>query len=600
MRALFGRGHAADELDPDRPPRIHGVAGLSRIGGGGDAVVFRGEEPAMRRQVAVKVLRTPVADAEGRGAFERECELAGQIGQHPNAADVYKSGFDRDRPYIVMRYYERGSMAGRLRARELLPVPEVLSTGVLIASALQFAHDRGILHRDVKPENILCDAFGGLVLADFGIATHRDATTSALHHAMTPAYAAPEVLRQGGGWPVSDVWSLAATLYALLAGRPPFYQFAHPDPRANLHAIAGPLPSIGRTDLPPGLHHALTRALIGEPDHRTASARLLAEELNTIEHDLGLSPTPIRADPDARPYPAAPTGTTGASQPVVPSSFRGVTTTGPGRHGRDGDSAGPGRRNGTATGSGRRNGAAAGPGPGNGAAAGPGPGNGAATGPGPVYEPAVTGSATGYGSAATGYGSAATGSGRAGSGYGSPTTNRAPTSRAHRVVHDEAGRTARRRPVKVLLISGAGLVVVAGAAYALSGLGQQAAVGSQATPTAATTAPGSTADSTLGGGKKPPPPTGLTAKAVGATSARLSWRDPASPGKYGDLAVSLGAGHKVRVVADRSPQIITGLRPGTPYCFAIGYLYGTNSNGAEISYSAPACIRGGVASAPGG
>jgi hypothetical protein len=142
--------------------------------------------------------------------------------------------------------------------------------------------------------------------------------------------------------------------------------------------------------------------------------------------------------------------------------------------------------------------------------------------------------------------------------------------------------------------------VVAGAAYALSGPGQQAAVGSRSTPTAATTAPGSTAGSTLGGGKRPPPPTGLTAKAVGATSARLSWRDPASPGKYGDLVVSLGAGHKVRVVADRSPQIITGLRPGTPYCFAIGYLYGTNSNGAEISYSHPACIRGGVAGAPGG
>jgi eukaryotic-like serine/threonine-protein kinase len=571
MRALFGRGHAADEqVDPDRPPRIQGVTGLSRIGGGGDAVVFRGEEPAMRRQVAVKVLRTRVADAEGRGAFERECELAGQIGQHPNAADVYKSGFDRDRPYIVMRYYERGSMAGRLRAGELLPVPEVLSTGVLIASALQFAHDRGILHRDVKPENILGDAFGGLVLADFGIATHRDATTSALHHAMTPAYAAPEVIRQGGGWPVSDVWSLAATLYALLAGRPPFYQFAHPDPRANLHAITGPLPSIARTDLPPGLHHALTRALIGEPDHRTASARRLAEELNTIEHDLGLSPTPIRADPDVRPYPAAPTGMTGAGQPVVPSSFTtGVTTTGPGRHGRDGGAAGPGRRNS--------------------AAAGPGSGNGAATGPGPVYEPA-----------ATGYGSAATGAGPAGSGYGSPTTNRAPTSRAHRVAQDEAGRTGRRRPVKVLLIGGAGLVVVAGAAYALSGSGQRAAVGGQATPTAATTAPGSAAGSTLGGGKKPPPPAGLTAKVVGTTSARLSWRDPAPPGKYGDLVVSLGAGHKVRVVADRSPQVITGLRPDTPYCFAIGYLYGTNGNGAEISYSAPACIRGGVASAPGG
>jgi hypothetical protein len=258
----------------------------------------------------------------------------------------------------------------------------------------------------------------------------------------------------------------------------------------------------------------------------------------------------------------------------------GMTTTGPGRHSRAGDAGGPSRRNS--------------------AAAGPGPGNEAATGPGRVYEPAVTGSDAGYGSAATGSGFAVTGAGPDGPGYGSPTTNRAPTSQAHRVAQDEAGRTGRRRPVKFLLISGAGLVVIAGAAYALSGPGRQAAVGSRSTPAPARTAPSSTAGSTLGGGKKPPPPTGLTAEAVGATSARLSWRDPASPGRYNDLVVSLGAGHKVRVVADQSPQIITGLRPDTPYCFAIGYVYGTNSNGAEISYSAPACIRGGVASAPGG
>jgi len=293
-------------FDPRQPPAIPGVTGLTLIGGGGSATVYQGGEPAMRRKVAVKVLHALMSEAGERQVFEQECALAGQVGEHPYAADIYRSDFAGDRPYIVMRYYPRGSLATRLGPGQLLPVGEAVTACAHVATALQFAHNRGILHRDVKPENILCDAFGDPVLADFGIATERDAATMALRHVMTPAYAPPEVLRDGGGWPYSDVWSLAATLYALLTGHPPFYDRRQGDPRANMRALAGPLPPVTRPGVPGQLLQTLARALIGEPDSRTASPRLLAEELNASLRLLGLPPVPIRVDAQDEARPPAP------------------------------------------------------------------------------------------------------------------------------------------------------------------------------------------------------------------------------------------------------------------------------------------------------
>ena len=137
---------------------------------------------------------------------------------------------------------------------------------------------------------------------------------------MTAAYAAPEVIEHGGGWPTSDVWSLAATLYALLAGHPPFYDPRRPDPRANLRAYAGPLPPIGN-DVPPEVERVLARALIGQPDDRTTSARIFAEQLSDCLRHLGLPPVPVSNDgPGAgvtrRPRSSPPTPRTPGSTPA--------------------------------------------------------------------------------------------------------------------------------------------------------------------------------------------------------------------------------------------------------------------------------------------
>ena len=563
-KATRGRGGrpAQDQaFDPRRPPRVPGVTGLILIGSGGSATVYQGMEPRLNRKVAVKVLHTPVRDAKGREAFSRECGLAGEVGQHPSAANIYTSGFDGDRPYIVMQYYVRGSLASRLASGLPLQVADVLGTGIRIASALQFAHNLGILHRDVKPENILCDAFGEPVIADFGIATDRDAATMTLHHAMTPAFAAPEVLRYGGGWPVSDVWSLAATLYTLLAGHPPFWDRSRPDPRANARAVAGPLPPIGRPDVPRHVTQTLARALIGEQDDRTSTARRLAEELAAAEARLGLPPTPIHVDPGASPTVrtapapgAAPAGPAPASpiRGAAPADpVAGVTTTG----------GPPGV---TTTG---------GPSSFNRMAFHGAPGPGAITGTGSPEGPSAPP-------------------------YDSPPTGRLTTSHAYRVPPEPPGEGGRRLPRAVMVAGFAvAVLVLAGLAYVV--LGHRHTAAPSALGTAPSAARPSATPRATPSAAAPPAPAHVRARADGATAVRISWRNTVSRTLYPQVVISLGAGYTLKSYPNDSPQVITGLKPDQPYCFAVGYVYDAVAS-PKVSYSAEACINGGVPSTTGG
>ena len=513
------RNRQSVDFDPYRPPAVPGVTDLTLIGAGGSATVYQGNEPAMRRKVAVKVVHALMREPRERQVFERECALAGQVGEHPYAADVYRSGFADDRPYIVMRYYARGSLATRLDPSRQLPVGEALTMCAHVATALQFAHNRGILHRDVKPENILCDAFGDPVLADFGIATERDAATMALRHAMTPAYAPPEVLKDGGGWPYSDVWSLAATLYALLTGRPPFYDPRQGDLRANMRALTGPLPPITRPDVSGHLLQTLTRALVGEPDRRTASARRLAEELNTDLRLLGLPPVPVRVDAVEGNAVPVPPPAAGAPPPSV---ARALTTVPP-----DGDHLGQQHTGGYLA-----------------------------------------------GSAPTGYLS---------------------TSQAFRI-QEPGARTRRRVPRSALAAGGAVLLIaVAGAGYLLAGT-QHHAARPDATSDAAPTA---TVSADSGTTAVPSAPADVTAVEVNGSAARISWRNTEPASKFREVVISPGSGQGLTTqpFANHSPQVFTGLEPGQPYCFAVGYVYALTGQQAKASYSAvtaKACINGGT------
>ena len=545
------RSREAQAFDPARPPAVPGVSDLRLIGGGGNATVYQGTEAAMRRKVAVKVFHTPLRDAEGRQAFERECANAGRVGQHPNAANVYTSGFDGDRPYIVMQYYARGSLADRLAGGPPFGVAEVLTAGVQIAAALQFAHNLGICHRDVKPENILCDAFGDPVLTDFGIATDRDAATMTLHHAMTAAYAAPEVLRYGGGWPVSDVWSLAAALYALLAGYPPFWDGTSPTRRPTCR----PSPARrGRSAVPTCPPTCRKRWPARSPGGTTtAPCRLAAWPRNCRR----TRPGSASADPDPRrPRPRpGPDRRPGRPAPDHAAPIRrGASRVHP-HHGR--------------------------------------------WHPDPRGAPATDGGggfATGNGPAGYGTGSVTT-DGPQARHYAAPPTGRLDTGDAYRAPQASQGQARRRLPRALIAAGVVVILAVAGLAYALvrprPAPGSAGAASAGPGPQAHGSSPSAAAHAAV-----PSPPAKVKAVAAGPTSARISWRNTMPRAQYTQVAISLGSGYKLLFYPNDSPQVVTGLSADQPYCFAVGYIYGTTAK-PKVAYSVPACINGGVPSAAG-
>ena len=565
MRKTRARGKQPALFDPRLPPEVPGVTELTLVGGGGSASVYRGQETALRRPVAVKILHTRLRDAEERAGFEGECKRAGQVGEHPYAADVYRPGFtSEDWPYLVMRYYARGSLAGTLRGRGQ-PLGDTLAMCANIACALQYAHNLSIVHRDVKPENILVDAYGDPALADFGISTDLDAATRTLRHAMTPAYAAPEVLQHGGGWPYSDVWSLAASLYALLSGHPPFYDHRQ-DPRANLQALSGPLPPLGRPDVPDHVVATLSRALIGRHDTRTVSAQRLAEELNANLEMLGIAPVPITIEPPghetgqqaavASPWPASPVQrATPPEQHAAPVRYqtghpqgRHKTEAGyPTTHLSDGGYAAP-----------------------RDVAASRGPGQRML--PGQAFVPQEQSYRTAYPT------------------QGGSTTGFIDTGH-YRLPQPQEELQPRQRRSPRLALAGAAVavLVVLVAAYLMAAPKHPSAA--SARPPASATASSASSGPAVSAATVSPPQH-VTAVADGGTSVRLSWTNAGPHTADSEVIVSMGSGYQTRAFPNHSPQVITGLTPMQPYCFAVGY-YVASGRVAYSKVTASSCVNGG-------
>lgn len=254
-------------------PTIPGLSNLSLLARGGYATIYRATQDSIGRQVAVKVENRTLESERDQRRFLREARAAGQMSAHPYVVDLHDVGVTEDqRPYMIMELCD-GSYAERLRAAPLSPT-ETRDVGVKIADALAAAHRSGVLHRDVKPANLLISRFGEPLLADFGLAvlaeTRETSITLEVH---TPAYAPPETFRHGPPTAAVDVYGLCATLYAMLSGHPPrFRQDTNPSLLTLLEMFDEPIPDI--PGAPPQFVDLLRMGMANDPLARPTSARL--------------------------------------------------------------------------------------------------------------------------------------------------------------------------------------------------------------------------------------------------------------------------------------------------------------------------------------
>ncbi len=275
-----------------------GYENFTKIGSGGFSTVYRARQVSMGRDVAVKVLHADVTSELERKTFERECRAVGLLSGHPNIVTVFSEGFtDLGQPAIVMELYS-GNYRDRLERTGPLPIPEVLELGVKIASALEAAHEGGVLHRDIKPHNMFVSGYGEPALGDFGISTLDDERSVSAASGLSVAYAAPEVLEDAKATAASDIYSLAASLHHLADGSPPF---ASKQLRTTVRRILTEPPApFSREGVPTSLVDTLARAMAKEPADRFRSAADLAEALRSVQRTMGDKPTatPLRRSGD--------------------------------------------------------------------------------------------------------------------------------------------------------------------------------------------------------------------------------------------------------------------------------------------------------------
>lgn len=283
------------------PPVLAGLTFVRPLGSGGFADVFLYEQAMPRRSVAVKVLPSDVADAELLRMFNAEADVLARLSAHPSIVTVYQAGISADgRAYIVMEYCP-GSMSPRYRS-ERIPVAEALSVGVKMAGALETAHRAGLVHRDIKPGNILNTAFGAPVLADFGISSSLARATPDGMMAMSVPWTAPEVIAEHtSGDVASEVWGLGATVYSLLAGHSPFEraeQGQNSRDQLRRRILRASYSPITRSDVPDSIQGVLATAMARAPRERYPSALAFAEALRAVEVELGLPMTPLEVAED--------------------------------------------------------------------------------------------------------------------------------------------------------------------------------------------------------------------------------------------------------------------------------------------------------------
>lgn len=260
-------------MTPDELPRIPGYAGVSWLGSGGAADVYRAQREHLGRWVAVKVFRVPLHDRDAARQFRTECDAVIRLDREPDVVVVHDAGILPDgRPYLVSELCD-GSLHDLVARRGALPPDEVATIGQRIATALAAAHFARVLHGDVTPQNILVRPSGAPVLADFGLAVLRDhgGGSSA---GFTPGHAAPETVRQESALTErSDVYGLGSTLYTALTGHAPFLPRPGEPEMAHLQRILHE-PPVRPEGAPDDLADLLMAMLAKDPAERPEAAQV--------------------------------------------------------------------------------------------------------------------------------------------------------------------------------------------------------------------------------------------------------------------------------------------------------------------------------------
>jgi serine/threonine-protein kinase len=314
-QSLVGR-NARDAARGAELPDRYKVTGL--IGVGGMAAIWAAEDALLRRAVAIKVLAEQFAEQQRFvERFQREARTAASLSGHPHVVTIYDVGEHAGRPFIVMEYLSGGTFADRMSSARP-DRADVLRWLGEAATALDFAHSRGVVHRDVKPRNLLFDGLGRLVVADFGIAraAFEEQLTVSGELLGTAAYISPEQTLGEAATPASDRYAFAVVAYEALTGGLPFGKGTLMEIATRRTHMDPPPASERSPDLPPAVDDVLMRGLARDPAARWESA---AEFVEALETAAGASPPPQVRQPPPPALPPEPAPTISSEALGLPS-----------------------------------------------------------------------------------------------------------------------------------------------------------------------------------------------------------------------------------------------------------------------------------------